>query len=117
MIVSRLPPSEPNGDIAITIHTPAFKCFVSTAFGGNYWETVVFEGDPGFDPNISARLRLIHPDKCDAHNADLINELVAVGMDMAAETGFSFAQCCEAVAWKLIGRGVIADVDWHLFFK
>ncbi len=112
MIVSRLPPSDPNGDLAATIHTPAFNCFVSTALVDGQWETLVFEGDPGVDKNSSAILRLMHPADCDAHDAAILNELVAVGLDVFGEAGLNLSEASESVAQKLIRKGVVIRVFW-----
>src|SRR5664280_1560737 len=63
MIVSRLPPSRFTGDIATSIHTHAFHCFVSTArhfVVSRRWETMIFDGDPGVDKLIPCA-RLFYP--------------------------------------------------------
>jgi hypothetical protein len=112
MIVSRLPPSESNGDLAITIHTPAFHCFVSTALVDDKWETLIFEGDPGVDEKWSPQLRLVYPADCDAHDAGLLNELVATGLDMYGEGGVALSEASEHVAQNLIRKGIMVQVFW-----
>lgn len=112
MIVSRLPPSEPNGDVAASIHTTAFNCFVSTALVDGAWETVIFDGDPGMDEKCSPRLRFVYPPDCDAHDAALMNELVTMGLDMYAEAGLSLLDCGERVWQGLIRKGIMIQIYW-----
>jgi hypothetical protein len=112
VIVCRLPPSEPNGDLTAVIHTPAFHCFVSTALVDGKWETLIFEGDPGLGETCSPRLRFVYPPDCDAHDAALMNELVAMGLDMYAEAGLGLVDCGERVAQRLIRKGIMIQVFW-----
>jgi hypothetical protein len=112
MIVSRVPPSEPNGDLAAAIHTPAFHCFVSTALVDGQWETLVFEGDPGVDENWLPCFRMVYPNDCDAHDAGLLNELVAMGLDMYGEGGIALPEANERVAQGLIRKGIMVRVYW-----
>jgi hypothetical protein len=112
MIVSRVPPSEPNGDLAAAIHTPAFHCFVSTALVDGKWETLIFEGDPGVDENWHPHVRLVYPTDCDAHDAGLMNELVATGLDMYGEGGIALSDASEHVAQSLIRKGIMVRVYW-----
>ena len=112
MIVCRLPPSEPNGDLAASIHTSAFHCFVSTALVDDKWETLIFEGDPGVDENWRPHVRLVYPTDCDAHDAGLMNELVATGLDMYGEVGVPLPEASEHVAQGLIRKGVMVQVFW-----
>lgn len=112
MIVSRVPPSEPNGDLAAAIHTPAFHCFVSTALVDGQWETLIFEGDPGVDENWLPCFRMVYPNDCDAHDAALMNELVAKSLDMYGEGGITLSEASEHVAQTLIRKGIMVRVYW-----
>jgi hypothetical protein len=93
MIVSRLPPSRILGSVASTIHTPGFKCFISTArilFISSQWETVIFDGDPASGKQFSARIRLAYTKgypPCTIHElhdelAEKFNELGNSGMSL-----------------------------------
>ena len=113
MIACRLPLSDPNGDIATAIHTPAFHCFVSTALVDGQWETLIFEGDPGVDEDWSPCLRFLYPADCDAHDAGLMNELVAVSLDMFGEAGIKLLDAGEEVAQSLIRKGIMIRVFWR----
>jgi hypothetical protein len=56
VIVSDLPPSGLFGSLATSVHTPAFKCFISTAktaLFSNKWSSKVFAGDPGVSAAFS----------------------------------------------------------------
>lgn len=112
MIVSRLPPSEPNGDVAAAVHTPAFKCFVSTALVDGHWETIIFSGDPAIDPDIFPVMRYVYPPDCDAHDAQLLNDLVATGFDTFAVIEPRMKQIGEHVAQTLIRKGIMIQVFW-----
>lgn len=113
MIVCRMPPSEPNGDLAASIHTPAFHCFVSTALVDRQWETQIFDGDPGVDENWFPCLRLVHTPDCDAQAAASLNEFVACGLDSFGKGNvIGLSEASEYVALNLIRKGVVIRVVW-----
>ncbi len=62
------------------------------------------------DEDWSPCLRLMHPTDCDAHDAGLLNELVASGLDMFGEAGIALSEASENVAQNLIRKGVVISV-------
>ncbi len=112
MIVSRLPPDPPDGDVACAIHTPTFNCFVSTSPDNGRWETMIFEGDPGVDDNWSPCLRFVHPADCDAQDAALLNEAIAFGLDLYGDAGVTLEEAGKKVFWTLVRKGVALQIFW-----
>jgi len=53
---------------------------------------------------------LIHPADCDGHDAALLNERVAQGLDMFGDAVSSLAEVAERVGSKLVRCGVVTTL-------
>ncbi len=73
---------------------------------------MIFEGDPGIDDNYSPCLQFVHPADCDAHDAALLNEAIAVGLDIFGDEGVSLEEAGKNVFWALIRKGIALQIFW-----
>src|SRR5664279_2066135 len=108
MIVSRLPPSRFTGDIATSIHTHAFHCFVSTArhfVVSRRWETMIFDGDPGVDKLIPCA-RLFYPAGFKRDDIYDIHEIIGDMLNEMGEDGKSLIDAAALVIRTALENGV-----------
>jgi hypothetical protein len=105
MIVSRLPPAEPSGDVAASIHTPTFNCFVSTAPANGKWETLIVQGDPGVDEQVIPCARLFYPAAFQRADVYKIHDSISDLLNNAGESGTSLVEVAAFIVRAALTMG------------
>lgn len=117
MIISRLSPSRLLGSIASTIHTPGFRCFISTTrilFISRRWETVVFEGDPADGKHLLSRVRLVYSKGYLPPTIYELHDTLAEEFNKLGDTGMSLIDAAEIAVRTIAGslEDVSAPAAW-----
>lgn len=109
MIVSDLPPSRILGSLATSIHTLAFKCFISTAKTGLFsrrWSTVVFEGDPGVDRDFRQFAAVSYRAVFSKAQATAAHRELSTRIDEIGEMGAGLDRAVVPILNEFVDRGI-----------
>ena len=110
MIISRLLPSRWLGSVAITIHSRAFSCFVSTArrfWISRRWETLIIEGDPAADGSCPLAIRFFYLPVANKQSIWMVHEFMCRELDELGEAGTSLDDAIQVVLQHLIRRELV----------
>jgi hypothetical protein len=100
MITSRLPPSRFRGSVATSIHTDSFNCFVSTVRGlifSRRWQTLIVNGDPGFDKHCKAFARFFYQRGLSETDVWMIHDALAATLSDLGESGMTLEEAMDSL--------------------